>query len=905
VITHHLTPGDSFLAAPKPISVILTSEVQERVHPGERVDLGVTVCNQGAEAAIIEVVIDERDRQLRDWGSPLQKRLALGPDQSGEVTFSFSVPADTAPGIYSYDLVIDARQAYPEFAPLRYRQRQFQVLLSEDQSLGSNDPTLALEPRTTPETPQVLRGGEPAFFQVWVENRSERVDRVRLLCTGLPEGWQTKIQYPTGQTGLGLVIEADSLGLNPGDRSCIQLQLTPAADALAGPYSPTLRLTSENQPDLGLLDLIYLQVSPIYLVQPQMQILQGIVRDRPARFAVQIANSGNTDRRIWVQVRSLEEEGSCSYHLEWPDRIANLAVTPVEDRIDESEGSIAPHCLIIPPRSVSQVLVTGQPHYWWLRPWLGTGKLYNFQVDLTDDQQLPIVPKQLSSSLTWAPRPKWQFLLALIGILGSLGAIAGLIWWLFFRTVPAQLLEFAAEDAQYFAANQDSARVRWQIENPQSLGSIEVSGYSPEGQRLSGPLVYDLSRGLPAVLQDVCTQQANILRCGNVRTDARQPGQYRFELSLQPKKRGNPIVKPSSLVTIYPKPLPLVQELTAQSLAYREAGAMTGLVSGSDQAIPAIGPGGIALNWIVRHVQDLEALKLVGRDGAGAINGQLWLEFQDENGDGRLDLPAALQPYCKLTDRLTCVQVPTGVTRVGSYQFELIALEKGASATGSTGSTTGSATGSAAPPTGTAAKPIQTEQITIHPRPALISQFRINGSEAQAKYRVPVPLGAAAPAVQLDWRVEGGSTTTVELQPSPGSVQLQGAIVLPLNQQYGVTPIVLQVTDGAGKQIRRSISIETFNPNPVDPSAAAAAAVAAAARVTSESNAKALQRNAQMSAQATADAVRASQASPPPLPVRPMDQPNPKPIAPLPVQPAGAASGSEVLSPGESSPGLR
>jgi hypothetical protein len=242
---------------------------------------------------------------------------------------------------------------------------------------------------------------------------------------------------------------------------------------------------------------------------------------------------------------------------------------------------------------------------------------------------------------------------------------------------------------------------------------------------------------------------------------------------------------------------------------------------------------------------------------------------------------------------------------VGSYQFELIALEKGASETGSTGSTTGSATGSAAPPTGTAAKPIQTEQITIHPRPALISQFRINGSEAQAKYRVPVPLGAAAPAVQLDWRVEGGSTTTVELQPSPGSVQLQGAIVLPLNQQYGVTPIVLQVTDGAGKQIRRSISIETFNPNPVDPSAAAAAAVAAAARVTSESNAKALQRNAQMSAQATADAVRASQASPPPLPVRPMDQPNPKPIAPLPVQPAGAASGSEVLSPGESSPGLR
>ncbi len=884
MITNHLSPGDSFLAAPRPISAILTSDVQAFVHPGDQMDLGVTVCNQGAEAAIIEVIIDERDPQLRDWGSPLQKRLALGSDQSGEVIFSFTVPADTAPGIYSYDLVIDARQAYPETAALRYRQRQFQVLLSEDQRLGTNDPTLALEPRTTPENPQLLRGGEPAFFQVWVENRSERVDRVRLLCTGLPEGWHTKIQYPSGMTGLGLVLESDSLGLNPGDRSCIQLQITPPAEALAGPYSPTLRLNSENLPDLGLLDLIYLQVMPVYMVQSQVQVLQGFVRDRPARFVVQISNSGNTDRRIWVQVRSLEEEGSCTYQLEVPqgDRLAN----PVGDQRDEPDRPIESQ-LIIPPRSVSQLLVTGQPHYWWQRPWLGTGKLYNFQVDLTDDQQLPIVPKQLSSSLTWSPRPKWQFLLALLSLLGSLGAIAGLIWWLFFRSVPAQLLEFAVEDAQYFAANQDSARVRWQIENPQSLRSIEVSGYSPEGQRLSGPLIYDLGQGLPPVLQEVCTQQADILRCGNVHTDARQPGQYRFELTLKPKKRGNSIVKPSSLVTIHPKPLPLVQDLTAQALAYREVGPATG----PDPVIPAIGPQGIALNWIVRHVQELEALKLVGRDGSGAINGQLWLEFQDENGDGRLDLPAALQTYCKLTDRLICTNVPTGVTRVGTYQFELSALAKGANASGS------------APDT--AAKPIHTEQITIHPRPAIISQFRINGSEAQAKYRVPVPLGASAPAVQLDWQVEGGLTTTVELQPSPGSVPLQGAIVLPLNQEYGVTPIVLQVTDGAGKQVRRAISIETFNPNPIDPSVAASAAVAAAARVTSEANAKALQRNAQISA----EAVRASQAKPQPMQPQPTGgAPNPKQptIAPLPIPPTGQASGSsDVLSPGESSPSLR
>jgi hypothetical protein len=106
-------------------------------------------------------------------------------------------------------------------------------------------------------------------FEIQVLNRSERVDRFRLVCLDLPTRW-VQITYPADTQGLGLVVEGDSLGLNPGEQGLILLTLNPPAEALADIYIPTLQLLAENNPDLALLELIYLRVLPIYQLQSEL-----------------------------------------------------------------------------------------------------------------------------------------------------------------------------------------------------------------------------------------------------------------------------------------------------------------------------------------------------------------------------------------------------------------------------------------------------------------------------------------------------------------------------------------------------------------------------------------------------------------------------------------------------------
>jgi hypothetical protein len=104
--------------------------------------------------------------------------------------------------------------------------------------------------------------------------------------------------------------------------------------------------------------------------------------------------------------------------------------------------------------------------------------------------------------------------------------------------------------------------------------------------------------------------------------------------------------------------------------------------------------------------------------------------------------------------------------------------------------------------------------------------------------------------VQLSWDVRGGTTTQVELLPSPGQVEEKGAINLPLNQQYGQQIITLQVKDLKGKPTARSITFEIFNPNPTDPSKAAAEAAAATAQAVNASNANLIKTLQEQSAKA-------------------------------------------------------
>ncbi|NER83988.1 MAG: hypothetical protein F6K42_31485, partial [Leptolyngbya sp. SIO1D8] len=684
-----------------PLSVILTSSGMDVITPGALFELGVTVHNVGDRSAIVYVFIEERSPILRQWCHSMQERLALAPDQSGEITFQIDIPATALPEILEYDLVVDGSDSYRDFPPRRYDHYQLQVLPTARTVGGTEDPTFYLDPVSSSQQPLMIQPGVSLPLQVWVDNRAERVDRFRLRGTGLPDDWNITITYPRDAQELGLIVEAESLGLNPGERGQILITLTPPINALAGIYIPTLRLISDNQPEMNLLDLVYLQVSPTYQLQPVLQMLRNQVRTQAALFEVQLENLGNTPRDILLSVENLEDADSCTYTLA-PSQATTIA-----------------------PQQTKRVLLTGVPQKWWQRPFYGGGRFFNFRVQVEDPENHPVAVNTLPGNLLWLPRPWWQLLLLLVTILGFLGVLIWLIWWLFFKPpLLPQLLSFEAEDSRYAEANGEFARVGWEIDNAHRIQELTLVGLSAEEEILSAPLTYTLDSGtLPQALLAFCTQQGRRLTCNNVRTNARRPGTYIFELTVVPQGRRprQPITERSSTVVIEAQPLilPEITDFASSRLVYQEAGVSAASEEPSADADLLIDAEGIRLNWIVTNPSELSALKLVARADGKSL-GELWFKLE-QSPSGEIVLPEALENVCELGPQiLLCENVPTAIDQVGSYQFELTAVAR--------------------TPPEPEVEPImvQTEVVTIQPIAPAIAQFQINGQNAQPKYLIPV-----------------------------------------------------------------------------------------------------------------------------------------------------------------------
>jgi len=777
-----------------PLSVVLTSSGMDAATPGERFELGVTVHNIGDRSAIVYVFIEERTPVLQQWCHSMQERLALAPDQSGEVLFQIDIPPAALPEILEYDLVVDGSDSYQDFPPRRYDRYQLQVLPAARTAGGTEDPTFHLEPPSSSRQPLVIQPGVSQPLQVWVDNRAERVDRFRLNCIGLPPEWKIDITYPRDVEGFGLLVEADSLGLNPGEKGQIIAVITPPPTVLAGIYVPTFRLISENQPQMNLLDLVYFQINPTYQLQPLLQPLRTQIRNQPALYEVQLENLGNTPRTVQLFVDNLDDPDSCTYTLE----AEQVEIEPLQSR---------------------RVLLEGVPQKWWQRPFYGAGRFFNFRLRLEDPERHPIALTTLPSNLLWLPRPWWQLLIVLLTVLGALGVLIWLIWWLFFKPpVLPQVITFEVADSRYAAANNEFARLNWEIDNAHRVQELTITGVSPDGEIISSPLTFALDRGqLPQALQPFCTQRSRLLICTNVRTNASRPGTYTFELTVTPRGRQprRPIAAQSSTAVIEPAPvlLPEIAEFLPSQLTYQEPNPAAATAdtppaeTGNGNVIDA---EGIRLNWLINNPAAIAALRLTARTADDQPLGEVWFEF--EPGErGELVLPEPLAATCQVNEAvLLCRGFPTQIFQVGTYTFELTAVPR-------------------LPPDVEPPEPIvaTTDPVSIQPLAPAIAQFQINGQPVRPKYLIPVSPGQAPPTITLAWQVIGGSTTTVELLPVPGPVPPAGATQIPL-APMGSTLITLQATNQAGESVSRSVQIETFDPNPEDPAAAAAAAAAAA-----------------------------------------------------------------------------
>ncbi|MEA5447475.1 hypothetical protein VB780_02765 [Leptolyngbya sp. CCNP1308] len=396
------------------------------------------------------------------------------------------------------------------------------------------------------------------------------------------------------------------------------------------------------------------------------------------------------------------------------------------------------------------------------------------------------------------PRPRWQRQLAIAAGIGALGSLGGLLWWLFLRTPPhPYVMDISPSQSEYAIARGESPRLSWQVSNPRQVQTMLLRGYAPDGTLVYGPETYDLSEGLPVGLLPYCDLTRRLLTCREVPLDLREPGQYRFELTLMPDMGLNlaPIQAESSLVTVADLPQPTVVELAPEQVIYSEAGTQ---VSASTPTLaPPVTEAGILVSWIVTNPESLQDLLLVVKRPDGTTLGGRRFTLRNPDGPAQVSLPEELQPFCQLQDRLICQGVPSGMVEVGQYQFELTPVPVNL--------------GDRELP---AAK--QSEVVNIQPRPVRIAAFTINGREAQPKYLVPVEPGQQIPGFQVAWRVEGGSTAKVELLPSPGTVGLQGSLSMPLSPA-GTTTVTLRVTDGQNPPLVRAVTFETFNPRPNQP----------------------------------------------------------------------------------------
>jgi hypothetical protein len=767
------------ITAVSPLGVIFNTAGKDSLIPGSVFILSVTVSNKGSQSAVIDIWIDPISEEIRQWYTPGRERLALGPGQSNEVVFQFRVPAGTIPGLYFYQVVVDAQEHYPEDTPLRFPQ-QIQVLTAIEDIVRDSNPTFVLQPVSRSTEPILLQPGEALQLQVMVDNRGDRVDRFRMICPDLPQDWHT-IVYPQGVQESGLVVQSNSLNLNPGEQGLILWVIIPPLNTLAGNYVPTLRLYSDNYPELMLLDLVYLQVLPAYALQVELRTLMGRVKQQAGVFQVRLNNTGNTPRLIALQAHPQDEGDSCTYTL---------------------AQSIA---RIVPQETVAVELQVC-PSKRWQRPFYG-GRVFNFSVGLEDTQQHPIPIDNLQSVLIWEPRPWWHLLLFfLLGLL-TLLAIAYLIWRFFFRTAPPlKILDFFSENSRYAAENGDVVRLGWHINQPKQVQSITIAGLSAEGEPLTRPDVYDLSKGLPSALEPFCTQGQGLLVCRNFRTSARKAGTYFFEITLQSnsKQEETALIRKTGPIKIEPIPLPQIASFSSTQPTYREQRPSLDVASGSSirQGKHPPQTSDIRFNWTVTYPARLQELRLIGRNAEGGVISPL------KRYDLSQGLPWELQSACKVAAQLICKNVATGATRPGDYIFELSTVPRVG--------------------IGTAISAKKAAPIKVLPRPPQIISFSINGQPAKPSYLIPI-VRQKVPKILLSWQVEASQGTKTSLMPFPGNVPLQGSVPITLSPKPSSSSLTLQAISPSGEQVTRSVTLETYDPNPTNPEKVAAAAAKAAA----------------------------------------------------------------------------
>ena len=603
-----------------PLKVIINPPGLQAGMPGESVELHVVVINQGDQSAIIDIYLDDAFQLFTRLAISPCERVALAPQQSIEVSFQVPIPIETLPGTYDYAIIVDAPQHYPADTPIQFPQ-QIKVLLKEQTSVREYDPTFFLQPGSNPGQPLTFASGSPLQVALTVDNRSRRVDSYRVTCQDVEPEWFT-IRYPAiGVEHAGLGSGGTRLELNPAAVGQIWLEFHPPLDVLAGSYVFTLRLHSENSPELVMLDLVYIQIPPVYRLGLKLNSILDRVRRSDGRYELELTNLGNTVRQITFDAKTQAEEELCTYIFS-PDRVKLL------------------------PAKQTIVNLTVHPRPRWKQPLFGGGTFINFQVDLEDADTLPLTEVLPPQTLVWQARPWWQFLLLLLFVLGLIGGI-GFIGWMLLHPKPLSLEKFAPESRKI--GEGDRVLLNWEIHNFQQAANLKLTTKGPVSSQPEDLKIAALV-GNKDSPETSCSQQDRVLSCQNYKTEAKEPGKYTFELQILDRNNKVIATKTTEEVEIVAKPEPKVREVVPAKSTYN---------SGEK----------VLLNFVVQDIEKLSAIEIVAKAKDGKIVNKILLD-----GDRLIK-----NTNCKVEAQkmqLICRSLPIDIAQAGTYQIEVTTVSK-------------------------------------------------------------------------------------------------------------------------------------------------------------------------------------------------------------------------------------
>lgn len=724
-----------------PLSVIINPPGIQYGMPGDVVSFFAVVINEGDQSAVIDLffTFDEAFQKISGWSNSPRASLAVAPKESSdEVTFDFEIPVDALAGTYDYTFVVDSPEHYPQDTPINFP-GQLKVLLKEQTVIRASDPTFSIIPATNPNKPITYRPDQPLQVVVKVENRSNRVDRFRLSCPDLDDNW-FKISYPaTGLEGVGL-FDVSALELNPNTEGEINVELRPPIDTLAGSYSPTIRLLSENNPDLILLDLIYINLPSNYQVGVELNTILGTVSRKPGKYELVLNNQGNLIRELFFNAKSRDEYEICTYKFE-------------------------PRELRLLPNMTEETILTVKPRYWWRRPLFGQPLVVNFQVDVMDMQSYPLANASPQASLSWKARPWWQFLLL---ILLGLGLFAGALYiiWRLLNPDPLRIESFSADNP--IITEGDEVTFSWKIDNYKQMQKLAVvkkqSANNDIGLNFDKNSINSLIRRSKDNQNPPCRVNQEELICNRVPIGIQNPGKYVFELQASHlqgssvfKRRSQTDIKTAD-VEVTQKPISEILEFKADKRQYQKGDNAT-------------------LKWKITHPELVfkAIINLKNADNV-AITSQI-IKFRDPKGNDVND--PIMKKSCtkdKVEIEFYRCNFNIPVNQVGTFAPEMIVETFNV----------------------INRKSIKQAEskIEVLPKPFKIVSFKINNIDNSKQQNIVLNEGDQ---VIVSWQVEG-ENVSVQLSLNGGSVAQSGSTSkIPVDVDFP-RQITLRATDNFGKR---------------------------------------------------------------------------------------------------------